>query len=325
MHRLALHRWGREPLALVSLGLIALVIVALYMTLDAKGSWSFVLQYRGTKLFGMALVGTAIALSTIVFQSVTENRILTPSIMGFDWLYMLIQTLIVFFLGGTALFHINDQALFLIEAGFLSGFAILLFGFMFGRAGRDLHAVILSGFILGILFRSLTEFMQRVISPNDFTILQDRAYARLSELNQSVLLMGLILIVAAGIYIWINRHMLDIVALGRPAAINLGVDYHRFVIQMLIMVAVLVAVATALVGPLTFLGLLVVHLAYQVTGTTRNTWSLPAAILISVICLAGGQMVLERLFEFNTSLSIIIEFAGGILFVALLLRNKNND
>ena len=82
----------------------------------------------------------------------------------------------------------------------------------------------------------------------------------------------------------------------------------------------MVAASTALVGPILFFGLIVANLAYSYAGTFRHVWTLPTAALIGVLCLLGGQMVLEQLFSFGASLSMVIEFAGGLFFLYLVLR-----
>ncbi|WP_280141845.1 iron chelate uptake ABC transporter family permease subunit [Mesorhizobium sp. YR577] len=82
------------------------------------------------------------------------------------------------------------------------------------------------------------------------------------------------------------------------------------------------ALSNQTAGPVTFFGLLVANLAYQLAGTSRHSIVLPMAILLAIICLVAGQTVLERLFAFNTALSVIIEFLGGITFILLLLRTK---
>ena len=79
-------------------------------------------------------------------------------------------------------------------------------------------------------------------------------------------------------------------------------------------------VATALVGPVTFFGLLVASLAYQITGSSKHCYVLPVAVLLAIVTLVGGQVVLERVFAFDTALSIVIEFVGGIAFIVLVLR-----
>lgn len=313
---------NRQRNVVIGLTLTVVLTCIIFMTYDAQGSWAFVLQFRGRKLAGMVLVATAIALSTVLFQTITNNRILTPAIMGFDALYRLIQTLLIFFLGAMNLQSLDPRLLFFAEAGIMMVFSGLLFRWLFAGTVRDLHLMILVGFIFGALFRSLSDFMQRIINPTDFVILQDRSFARFSAIDSTLLVIAAVLIIAISLIAWSMRRKLDVVGLGRDVATSLGVDFRQTVFIVLAMVSVLVSVSTALVGPVTFFGLLVANLAYTLLGSSRHAFTLPVAILIAILCLAGGQIIVEEVFEFNTSLSIIIEFIGGIVFIALLLKGK---
>lgn len=305
---------------LLALGLLVLAAIALFMTLDAKGSWSFVLPFRGTKILAMALVGYAIAVSTVLFQTITNNRILTPSIMGFDALYGLIQTALVFSLGASRAVAIDPRLRFAFEVVLMVAFAGLLYRWLFGGARRSLHLLILVGIIFGVLFRSASGFMQRIIDPNEYAVLQDLMFASFNSFDRELLAVAVGLVLAASVVVWRIRHTFDVLTLGRETAINLGVDYRRVVTTILIVVTVMVAVSTALVGPVTFFGLLVANLAWSLIGTYRHIWVLPCAVLLALLCLIGGQMVVERVFSFTTSLSIIVEFLGGIMFILLLVR-----
>src|SRR5690606_41927924 len=84
---------------LTVLGLATLALIALFMVIQGSGMWSYVLPRRGAKILAIVLAGGSIAAATVIFQTITQNRILTPSIIGIDSLYMLVQTAIVFFLG----------------------------------------------------------------------------------------------------------------------------------------------------------------------------------------------------------------------------------
>jgi iron complex transport system permease protein len=311
---------SRPILALVILSVLALVSIVCFMTLGAKGSWSFVLPFRGRKLLALVLVAYAVAVSTVLFQTVTNNRILTPSIMGFDALYILLQTAIVFFLGAGALTTLNDQAQFGVEIVVMVVFSGLLFRWLFLGEERSLHLLVLVGIVFGILFRSLSQFMQRLLDPNAFNVLQDSFFASFASVDTTLLSTATIIVFLVSIVAFRLGHTLDVLALGRSQAINLGVPYKRTVVTILMLVSVLVAVSTALVGPITFFGLLVASLAHGLVGTSRHRFVLPAAVLLSVIFLVGGQTVLERVFAFDTALSIIIEFLGGIVFIFLVLR-----
>ncbi|WP_203560986.1 iron chelate uptake ABC transporter family permease subunit [Jiella pacifica] len=305
---------------LAFLAVLALFSCALFMTLGARGNWSFVLPFRAPKLAAMIVVGHAIALSTVIFQTLSGNRILTPSIMGFDALYALIQTLMVVVAGTAFVTAADPMALFFAQTAVMILFALGLYGSLIGRGARDLLRLLLVGVILGVLFRSLAGFLQRLIDPNAFVVLQDRLYASFNGIETDLLAVAVVAIGLVTFAFWRLLPQLDVLALGRDTAISLGVDPVRLTQLSLGLVAVLVSVSTALVGPVTFFGLLVASLAVALVGSRRHAETLIAASLIAVICLVGGQTILERVLGFDTALGIIIEFLGGIVFLAIVLK-----
>ena len=312
----------RPAILIPLLSVIALLAAIAFMTIGAKGSWSFILSFRGTKLAAMVLVAYSIAVSTVLFQTVTNNRILTPSIMGFDALYILIQTVVVFFFGAVQVDWIGPNMRFVTETLVMVLFAGSLYYWLFSGAARSLHLVMLVGIICGVFFRSLSNLMQRMLDPDLFAVLQDRFFASFNTINADILTLSAIIVAAVSLYGWRLMHVFDVLALGREPAINLGVDHRRVVRLILLMVTVLVAVSTALVGPITFFGLLVANLAYMLAGSGKHRVVLPIAVLLAIICIVGGQTILERVFAFNTALSVIIEFLGGLVFIILLVRGN---
>lgn len=307
---------------ILALSFVALFFMAMFMLWGIKGSWGFVIPFRFGKLAALVLVAYCIAVSTVLFHTVTHNRILTPAIMGFDQLYLLIQTVIVFSIGSFHISWLNHTTVFFLEAGLLVLFASMLFRWLFVDCGKSLHLVLLAGVVCGVFFRSFSTLLQRMIDPNAFAVLQDSFFANFNSYNSDVLIIAFIAVVLVSLSGWHLRKTFDVLALGRETAINLGLDYQRCVTLILILVTVLVSVSTALVGPVTFFGLLVASLAYQISGSARHAVIIPVAILLAVICLIGGQFVLEHIFHFNTALSVIIEFIGGIVFILLLLKGK---
>lgn len=313
---------SRRPLwVLVGIWGLVLVAAVAFLTIGANGAWDFVLPFRGTKLAALALVAYAVAVSTVLFQTVTDNRILTPSIMGFDTLYVLLQTGLAFTLGSATVAGLDHRLRFAVEVLLLVAFAGLLFRWLFTGARRSLHLLLLVGLILGVLFRSLSSFMQRLIDPNEFAVLQGSFFASFNAVDPTLLGVATALVAGASLLAWRLRSTFDVLLLGRPTATMLGVDHRRVVTLVLVVVAVLVAVSTALVGPVTFFGLLVAHLAYLLAGSHRHRYVLPAAVGVAVLCLVGGQTVLERLLGYDTTLSVVIELLGGLTFLTLLLRD----
>jgi iron complex transport system permease protein len=313
--------WSSATVLAVLAAMAALSIV-LFMLAGARGPWSFILPFRGTKVVGMILVGHAIAMSTVLFQTVTQNRILTPAIMGLDNLYLLIQTLLVVMFGTAAVTALPLEARFAAEAVAMIAFSTLLFVWLFADGTRSIHLLVLVGIVFGVFFRSITNFLQRLLDPEAFTVLQDSFFASFNSFDVRLLGVSTVIVLAATIMVWRMLPLCDVLILGRPAAIGLGVDHRRAVLKLLMLIAVLVAVSTALVGPVTFFGLLVANLAYFLIPSHRHALLVPAASLVAVISLVGGQFLLERVFALDTALSIIIEFAGGIVFILLLMRGQ---
>ncbi|MBW4839005.1 MAG: iron chelate uptake ABC transporter family permease subunit [Paenibacillaceae bacterium] len=303
---------------------IAVLLAIVFMTIDAGGQWDYILPRRGKKLFAILLTGTAIAFSTVVFQTITNNRILTPSIIGLDSLYMLLQTVIVFLIGGTALTMMSKNLRFVMAVGLMVLFAMLLYRMLFRKEGRNIYHLLLIGIIFGTFFSSVTSFLQKLIDPNEFLVIQDKMFASFNNVNSDLLLISLAGVLLVALYFTRFAKYLDVLSLGRDHAVNLGVSYEYVVKRMLIVVAVLISISTALVGPITFFGLLVANVAYQFLNTYRHKTLILGASLIGFIALVGGQLIVERVFTFSTSLSVIINFAGGVYFIYLLLKENKS-
>ncbi|MBJ7220551.1 MULTISPECIES: iron chelate uptake ABC transporter family permease subunit [unclassified Brenneria] len=305
---------------LLLLGALSLAAMAIFMTVNLGSNLRYILTHRGWMLATMLLVAFAASVSTVLFQTVTNNRILTPSIMGFEALFILIQTALIFIFGTQGIPGLGIQGKFITEALLLVMFSAVLYRWLFTGNGNNLHLILLVGIICGTLFRSVANLMQRLLSPSEFAILQGRIFATFTRAAPELIGLSAAISVIIAVVIWRMRFRFDVLALGRNTAINLGLDYKRSVTVILLLVSVLVAISTALVGPLTFLGFMVANLAYMIIGTRQHRFLLPAAFLLGIISLVGGQLLLEHLLGMSGSLSVVIEFIGGSLFILLLLK-----
>ncbi|MED1952063.1 iron chelate uptake ABC transporter family permease subunit [Brevibacillus centrosporus] len=306
------------------LAIIAIALIAIFMSIDAGGNWDYVLPRRFKKILAIVLTGGIIAFSTMVFQTITNNRILTPSIIGLDSLYLFIQTFVIFVFGSTHMTLMNKNINFLLSAGLMVLFAGLLYKWLFKREGQNIYFLLLIGLIFGTLFNSLSTFMQVLIDPNEFQVVQDKMFASFNNVNSDLLIISVVLLIGVTLYFKKYIKYLDVLSLGRDQAINLGVPYDFVIKRFLIIIAILVSIATALVGPITFLGLLVANLGHQVMKTYQHKYLIAGSVLISIIALVGGLLIVERVFTFSTTLSVIINFLGGVYFIYLLLKENKS-
>jgi iron complex transport system permease protein len=301
---------------------LLLVSCTLFLTLNANGNWDFILPLRATKLASLLLVAYAVGVSTLLFQTLTNNPILTPSILGFDSLYIFLQTLLVAVLGGVGYTHLPPMGKFGFELAAMVGGSLLLFQILLRQGGRDLVRMILIGVIFGILFRSLSSLLQRLIDPEEFAVAQAYTFASFNSVNQQMLAIAAVILFISSVFIWRERYRLDVHMLGRDQAINLGIPYTRHTLWLLAWVAVLVATSTALVGPVSFFGLLVAALANHFAPNMKHSTRLPMVFLTAALLLVAGQTVFEHVLGMKAVLSVVVEFAGGLVFLWLVLKRK---
>ena len=305
------------------IGAMIVVFSALFLTIGVSFEhFEYAMDQRIPKLIAIVITGFCIAFSSIVFQTITNNNILTPSVLGLDSLYILVQTIIVFLVGVDNTLITNKSNNFLLSVAVMVIASFILYKKLFEKANNNIFFLLLVGMIFGTLFKSLSTFMQVVIDPNEYAALQNNLYASFGNVNTNILFIAGIIIIALVPFIYDDIKSLDVISLGKEHAINLGVNYDKVVKKMIIVVAILVSVSTALVGPITFLGLLVTNVTKQIFRTYKHSYLICASILISILTLVSGQFLVERVFTFTTTISVIINFIGGVYFIYLLLKES---
>lgn len=299
---------------------ITLIFISLFLFYGLNANnYRYNLSKRIPKIIAIILTGGSVAVSSMLFQTITNNRILTPSILGLDSLYNFGQTIAVFVFGVNSLMFTNSYANFFFSVAIMLVGSVILYNLVF-RKKNNIFTLLLVGTVMGTLFRSISSFMSVLIDPNDFLTLQNKMYASFNNVNTDIILLVIIIFTLIFIYVYKDINKLDVMLLGREQAINLGVEHDKESKKLLLVIILLVSVSTALVGPITFLGLLVVNLAYHLFDTYKHSYLIIGSTLISVLALVSGQFIVERLLNFSTTVSIIINFIGGIYFIYLLLK-----
>jgi len=289
------------------------------MDFGTRGYW-LIAERRMNSVIAMAIVAVCQAVATVAFQTVTNNRILTPSIMGFESLYVAIHTATVYFFGASGLLAARTLEMFLLQIAVMVGLSLLLYSWLLTDNQANLHAMLLVGIVIGGGLASLSTFMQRMLTPSDFDVLTARLFGSVNNADPEYYPLAIPLVVLAVVLMLLNAQRLNVMGLGRDAAVNLGVDFRWHAIYTLVLVSILMAVSTALVGPMTFLGFLVATLAYQFTDTYDHRYIFPMAALLGFCVLTSAYFVMNHIFYAQGVVSIIIELVGGATFLVVILR-----
>ncbi len=306
--------------------LLFVISSGLFLCYGVESHWWLIFKLRLVKWWGLVVIGIAIGVATLLFQTITNNIILTPSIIGFDALFILLQTTLLLVLGMMEFAHLDPAYNFFGCLILMSVLASTLFVPL--MRNLDLVRLLLVGIIFSVLFRSITGFIQRLISPDAYLLLQTVIFADFSFINKELLLISSIIIIAMVILAWRLRFVLDILMLGKNQAVGLGVNFAKYTYLIMIIVAILVSTATALVGPMSFLGLLVCAITNQISKCMYHSVRIPIIMLISASTLILGQGIFEHIFAMKSTLSVVIDGIGGILFLLLLspmMANKKGN
>lgn len=323
MHKQLFNIKKSDARKFIIIALLAVVLIAAFVFIGlTPKNYSYALSRRLPKIYTMIMVGGMIGFSSLIFQTVTNNHILTPSVLGLDSLYMLLNTALVFFLGSTNQWIVNANSNFIITLVVMLGASVVFYQVIFKKRSQNIFFILLVGIVVGTLFESFTTFLQVLTDPTEFLTVQDKSQASFNNINTNVLWLSTIIVILTTGYSMRYFKVLDVMALGRDHAINLGVAYDQTVKKLLVVVVILTAVATALVGPITFLGLLVVNIARYFIKSYKHSHLSLAIWLLSIVALVGGQLLVERVLNFGISVSIIINFIGGIYFIYLLMKGR---
>ncbi|NOH81091.1 iron chelate uptake ABC transporter family permease subunit [Vibrio sp. RE86] len=313
----------QDKTKLILLAVIAVVFAGLFIGIGLNAdNYQYFLSRRVPKVLAMVIAGIAIGQSALVFQTITHNRILTPSIMGFDSLYMFTQVLVVVIFGGMSAFALNAYLNFSLSVVVMLGFSLLLFSFYFRGERQNLMVLLLLGVILGQLFGSVSSFFIMLLDPNDFASVQANMFASFNNVKVELVYYCAPLLIGISLLLFRLHRVLDVFWLDKDNATSLGVDVKRVTLQVLVLSAALIAISTALIGPIMFFGLLVTNLAREMFKSFHHNVLLAGVSLLSVASLLSGQWIVENLFGFSTTISVVINFIGGIYFLNMLLRNK---
>lgn len=283
-------------------------------------SFGPVVVRRMNAIITMLIATTCQALGTVAFQSVTNNRVITPSLLGYEALYSTIQTATMFLFGASAFFALGNISSFLLQVAAMVLLSLLLYGWLLTGEKGNLQLMLLVGIMIGTGLRSLSGFMRRLLAPSEFDILQAKLFGSVNNADASYFPYVIPIVFLCAVALMLLSRRLNVMAMGRDVSINLGVDHQKNTIFVLILVSILMSVSTALIGPLTFFGFLSANLAYQVTKTYDYRYLFPMTLAIGFLILSGSYFLMYHVFDAQGVVSILIELIGGIVFLGLLFR-----
>ncbi|HCL4047890.1 TPA: iron chelate uptake ABC transporter family permease subunit [Pseudomonas aeruginosa] len=305
-------------------GLWTLVIAAalIFIFVQSGFDFGYVIPKRLNRLATIVIGGICVAVSSIIFQTIAGNRILTPAVMGYEAVYLLLQSLLTLIVGGHGLIAISRNEGFFLSIAFMLAYSWVVHRYLFRDGKRNVYYLLLLGLVLTMLFSTIIQFVQLKISPGDFGIVQGFIYASFNRARPEQLVYAGVLVAAIAIVLAKTLPSLDVLALGREQSASLGLDYKRSVRLYLALTAALVAISTSLIGPTAFMGIFVANITYSLTRSTWHRLTLPTGCAVAIGIFIVAQLLVEHVFNYTTTVSILVNLVCGAYFLMLTVRTR---
>ena len=206
------------------------------------------------------------------------------------------------------------------QLGLMIALTLALYSWLLTSQRASMHAMLLIGVMLGAGLGSISTFMQRLLTPSEFDVLTARLFGSIANAQKEYFPIAVPLVAVAALALVLLTRRLSVLSLGRETATNLGLNHRRTSVVVLVLVSILMATSTALVGPMTFLGFLVATLSYQFSDTHDHRFIFAMAVALGIAILSSAYFVMNHIFNTQGVVSIIIEFVGGLAFIVTILR-----
>ena len=322
--RHAAYRFNVKKLTIMAFLVVAAALLYLFVDVNFANEklFAYSMKIRTPKLIAMLITAFAIGGASIVFQSIINNTIVTPCLLGMNSLYTLVHTAVVFFAGSGSILAVNANVSFAMDLLLMGVTATVIYSYMFKKTKHNVLYVLLIGTVLSSFFSSIQSSLLRVMDPNEYDSLLATLVASFSNINTEIIVFSLIVLALVIFVLRRDLALLNVITLGKAQAINLGVDYDRTIRRLLLGVTLCIAVATAMVGPISFLGLIIANLSRQLLRTYRHSQLILGSVLFGMVVLVAGQLIVEQVFVYSVPVSVFITIGGGIYFLYLLLANR---
>lgn len=308
---------------LIILSILTLICSLAYLFYDLNlDFFKFSMSLRVPKLLAMLLTAYCIGAASLIFQTIIRNTIVTPCLLGMNSLYLLIHTGVMFFFGSASVLVLNKYVSFGVDLILMGTIATFVYSYLFRVTKYNVLYVLLAGTVMATFFLSLQNAMVRVMDPNEYDALLSSLVASFNNVNADILVIAIIITIVLSLIYYKDLAVLDVLSLGKENAINLGIDYDKTIKRLLLGVTLFIAVATALVGPISFLGLIIANLSRELFKTYRHNYLVAGSVLMGMLVLVAGQVIVERVFVLSIPISVFISIAGGLYFMYLLILNR---
>jgi len=308
------------PFILAILGVITLGIISLftgvYDIFGREDGWDMFFITRIPRTVALMLTGAAMAMTGLIMQLMTQNKMVEPTTIGTtEWAGLGLLTVYLLIPSPSLVVRMTGAIIF--------SFVGTMVFFFFLRSVRLRSSLIVPiiGLMLGAVISALSTFMSLFFNMSQviegwfigsFAPVQAGRYEYL----------WIIILVTFFIFLYANR--LTLAGLGEDVATALGVNYKRLILLANLLIAVAVGIVASVIGNLPFLGLIVPNIISMIRGDDLRSnlpWVCVMGMGTIMLCDIVSRVIIM---PFEVPVSLILGTVGAVVFILILLRQRRS-
>ena len=302
------------------------IFTSIFKNESTKETWNYiVLNYRVPKAITAILVGSGLAISGLLMQTLFRNPLAGPYVLGISSGASLGVAILILgssILGGSFLI-MAQSSIFLTIAASVGSFIVLFAVMIVAKQVKNTMTIL----IIGLMFSSLTAAIISVLayfsSAENLQQYLFWSFGSLGNLTWNEILIFTIITFAGVILILPTLKPLNSLLLGENYAKSVGINFNRTRNIILVATSLLTGVITAFSGPIAFIGLATPHITKLIFNTSNHKLLIPAVALIGAIMMLISDTIAQLPnSEFTLPINAITSLFGAPVVIWLLLRKK---
>lgn len=316
-------------LAIGSLNIdLATVVRAIWMGLCSGNdlgdidptSYQVIWQIRLPRALGAAILGGALALAGYLLQTFFDNPIAGPYILGISSGARLAIALVMIVIVGAGGIMTSWQMVLAAFVGSLGAMSLVM---LLARRVRSQAMLIVGGVMVGYICSAGTDFLITFADDRSIANLHTWGLGSFSGISWSDLSIMSVLVAIGAIATLCLAKPIGAYLMGEDYARSVGVNIHRFRLELIALSSLLAASVTAFAGPVSFVGIAVPFLAKSLLGSAQPRRVIPACFLGgAAFCLLCDLIARTAFSPVELSLSAVTAVFGVPVVLVIMLRRQ---
>ena len=289
-----------------------------FEAVENNADWSVLYYIRLPRILTVILVGAALSLSGAAYQNIFRNPLVSPDILGVSAGAGLGVAL--------GLLYTDGSIFYVYLTAFVFGTAAVALTYWLSKlaGGKNTMFMVLAGIVVSSLANALISLLKYLADPmQNLPGIVFYLMGGFSRIGWQEFYLLLPVVFFSLTVILFLRWQLNIVSLGTREAASLGVETEKIKLIVIIFSTVMVAAATAAAGQVSWIGLVIPHIARFIFGS-RYRYYLPASAILGGFSLLLMDNLARTVSGAEIPISIITALIGAPFFAYLLITKKES-